>query len=92
MMGNVPVLVQVAATLRALKAVSATMRNKYGAVFTYLQPQLASIVDRLGTIQDGTISSSIAVFLVVRNTVKGPRTFQVHLLRGEDRVWRIAGM
>ncbi|TAK97110.1 MAG: hypothetical protein EPO07_13880, partial [Verrucomicrobia bacterium] len=76
----------------ALTAVTASAYDKYRAVFTALQSNLAAAVDGLGTIQDGRIGSDYAEYLVVRNTVDGPRGYLIYLIRGEDGVWRIDGM
>lgn len=76
----------------ALTAVSGGVQEKYRAVFTALKPNLATIVDQLGTVQEGTIGNDMAEYVIVRNTPTGPQAFPIYFLLGEDGVWRIDGM
>ncbi len=76
----------------ALTVFSGGAYEKYKAVFTALQPNLASIVDQLGTITDGTISGDMAEYTLVRNTAAGSQAFLIYFIRSEDGVWRIDGM
>ncbi len=76
----------------ALNAFTGSMRDKYQAIFTSLQPNLATIVDQLGALQYITVTGEIAELAVVRNGTNGPQTFQIYLIRSEDGIWRIDGM
>jgi hypothetical protein len=76
----------------ALTSVTGGVYEKYKAVFTALKPSLATTVDQLGEIQDGTISSNMAEYIVVRNTATGPQAFLIYFILSEDGIWRIDGM
>ena len=76
----------------ALNAVTGGVYEKYKTVFTALKPNLATIVDQLGAIQDGVIGSEMAEYVIVRNTLAGPQAFLIYFIRSEDGVWRIDGM
>lgn len=76
----------------ALTAVSGSLRDKYLRILTTLKPNLATIVDHLGTLQSGAIGGDIAEYAAVRDTPTGKRTFLIYFLRGEDALWRIDGM
>ena len=76
----------------ALNAFTGGVHDKYEAIFTSLQPDLATIVDQLGALQYITVTDEIAEIAVVRNGANGPQTFQIYLIRSEDGIWRIDGM
>lgn len=76
----------------ALTAVSGGMRAKYQAVFMALQPNLPTVVDRLGILQGGVLGHELAEYTVLRNQNGSSRAFLIYFLRSEDGVWRIDGM
>jgi hypothetical protein len=76
----------------ALSGFTENVSERYRGVFTALGPRLPSVVDQLGTIQDGTISETYAEYVLVRSTPTGPQAFLIYLVRGGDGVWRIASM
>lgn len=76
----------------ALTAVTGGVHDKYAAVFNALQPNISTIVDQLGTLQEGRFTTELAEYLVVRNTANGSQGFLIYFLLGEDGVWRIDGM
>jgi hypothetical protein len=76
----------------ALTAVTDSVYDKYSAVFQALQPDLRSIVDQLGSVEDVTFGMDIAEYSIVRDTANGPQRFYVYLIRGADGIWRIEGM
>lgn len=76
----------------ALTAVTGSAYQKYKGIFTELQPSLPAVVDQLGTLQNATIGSDVAEYVLVRNTANGPQAFLIYFLLGEDGVWRIDGM
>ncbi len=76
----------------ALNLVSGGMREKYRAVFTALQPNLATVVDQLGTIQGGGIGEGFAEYVLTRQENGVTKGYLIQFLRGEDGVWRIDGM
>lgn len=77
---------------KALTAVTASQHDKYQLVFNGLQPNLSTIVNQLGTLQQATLGNEMAEYLLVRNTTDGPQGFLIYFLLGEDGVWRIDGM
>jgi len=76
----------------ALAHFTASASDKYRGVFTALQPNLATTVDQLGTIQDATIGKDFAEYVIVRNSTSGPKAFLMYFIRSEDGIWRIDGM
>lgn len=76
----------------ALAFVTGGVHEKYKVVFYALKPTLATIVDQLGGIQDGSISGGMAEYVIVRNTAFGPQAFLIYFILGEDGVWRIDGL
>jgi hypothetical protein len=76
----------------ALAYVTGGVHDKYKAVFNALKPTLATMVDQLGDIQDGSISGEMAEYVIVRNAAAGPQAFLIYFILGEDGVWRIDGM
>ncbi len=76
----------------ALASVTGGVHDKYQAVFNTLKTSLPTIVDQLGTIQDGSIGSEMAEYVLVRQESGQPRAYYLYFLRGEDGVWRIDGM
>ncbi|MGE5169728.1 MAG: Ig-like domain-containing protein [Rudaea sp.] len=76
----------------ALTAFTGSAYEKYSAIFTQLQPSLATIVDQLGEVREIDFDADLAELSVVRDTPDGPRRFMVYLVRAEDGIWRIDGM
>jgi hypothetical protein len=76
----------------ALTAFTGSAYEKYNAIFTQLQPSLATIVDQLGTVREISFNADVAELSVVRDTPDGQRLFMVYLVRAEDGIWRIDGM
>ena len=76
----------------ALTALTGPAHEKYNAIFTLLQPTLASVVDQLGEIREINFGMDLAELSIVRNTPEGPKRFMLYLIRAEDGIWRIDGM
>ena len=76
----------------ALTAFTGAAYDKYNAIFTQLQPSLASIVDQLGEIREVTFGMDLAEFSIVRDTSEGSQRFMLYMIRAEDGIWRIDGM
>lgn len=76
----------------ALQSVSGGANEKYRRVFSALKSDLATVVNNLGTLQDGAISNEMAEYVIVRNTPDGPQAFLIYFIRSEDGIWRIDGM
>ena len=81
----------------ALSYITAGVHDKYNAVFTAIDAvgpnNLATVVDKLGTIQDGEVGADYAEYVIVRDLPDGSQqAFLIYLIRGEDGIWRIDGM
>ena len=76
----------------ALTAMTDAVYDKYSAVFQALQPDLRTIVDQLGSVEDVTFGMDMAEYSIVRDTADGPQRFLIYLIRGADGIWRIEGM
>ncbi len=76
----------------ALNVLNGDVRAKYRNVFESLGQSLATVVDQLGTIVDGTIYPEFAQYIIVQDNNGEQRAYFLEFLRGEDGVWRIAGM
>ena len=81
--GNIPA---------ALTAFTGAAYDKYNAIFTQLQPSLASVVDQLGEVREVTFGMDLAEFSIVRDGPNGPQRFMLYMIRSEDGIWRIDGM
>jgi hypothetical protein len=75
----------------ALTAVTGTSNAKFTDIFNALAPDLATIVDQLGTIKTVLFDMNVMEILVERGGAT-PQTFIINLLRGEDGIWRIEDM
>jgi hypothetical protein len=77
----------------AASMISPPTRSRYREIFLFTQEQLPSFVSQLGTLENGSlIGSNIVEYILVRNTSRGFRGFEVYFVRGLDGVWRIEGM
>lgn len=76
----------------ALNVVTGGMRNKYSAVFNALKPNLATVVDRIGTLKSGLIGEEFAEYALVREQGDQSQAFLIYFIKCEDGVWRIDGM
>ncbi len=76
----------------ALNYVTGGVRDKYNSAFTAMQTSLPTIVDQLGTLQNGVLGGDMAEYVVVRNQGGANKAFLLYLIRGEDGIWRIDGM
>lgn len=76
----------------ALNVVTGGMRDKYSAVFNALKPNLATVVDQLGTLKSGLIGEEFAEYALVRDQGGQSQAFLIYFIKCEDGVWRIDGM
>jgi hypothetical protein len=76
----------------ALANVTDGMQGKYAAVFSALRPQLPTIADQLGTVQEVTVTDNVAEIALLRTAASGDSVFHVYVIRSEDGLWRIDGM
>ncbi len=76
----------------ALTFIAGSTQPKYEAVFKALEPNLATVVDKLGTIERISIGEEFAELTIVREKNGERRAYFIYLLRSEDGVWRIESM
>jgi hypothetical protein len=76
----------------ALTAFTGSAQERFNDIFTQLQPDLATIIDQLGTITEITFNLDMAELTLVRTGVDGSQKFMIYLIRSEDGIWRIDGM
>jgi hypothetical protein len=76
----------------ALTAFTGSAYERFNDIFTQLQPDLATIVDQLGTITEITFNLDMAELTLVRSGPDGAQKFMIYLIRSEDGIWRIDGM
>jgi predicted phage tail protein len=76
----------------ALGSLSGDAKTKYGNIFTALGTNLATVAAQLGDVVTTTISADTAEIILIRNLNGVKQTFSIHLLLGEDGVWRIESM
>jgi len=76
----------------ALTAFTGSAQERFNDIFTQLQPDLATIIDQLGTITEITFNLDMAELTLVRNGTDTSQKFMIYLIRSEDGIWRIDGM
>ncbi len=76
----------------ALTFIAGSTQPKYEALFKALEPNLVTVVDKLGTIERLRISEEFAELTIVRDKNGERRAYFIYLLRSEDGVWRIESM
>lgn len=76
----------------ALTAFTGSAQERFNDVFTQLQPDLATIIDQLGTITEITFNLDMAELTLVRTGADASQKFMIYLIRSEDGIWRIDGM
>ena len=64
----------------------------YEDIFNKLGTDLPTIANQLGTVESVTFSLSIAESILSRVVDGSKQIFSVHLMRGEDGIWRIESM
>jgi hypothetical protein len=76
----------------ALTAFTGSAQERFNDIFTQLQPDLATIIDQLGTITEITFTLDMAELTLVRTSADASQKFMIYLIRSEDGIWRIDGM
>jgi Bacterial Ig domain/Glucodextranase, domain B len=77
----------------ALNQLSGDARSKYSTIFNAFGTDLATVVAQLGTIDTVTVSETSAEIVLIRDiNATTKKSFTIHLVRGEDGVWRIESM
>jgi len=76
----------------ALRMFAPGVQARYRSLFELARPNLMSAVDRLGTIQDGSIVGTMAEYVMVQDRPSGPKAYFVYLTKGRDGLWRIQQM
>ena len=67
-------------------------RATYEDIFNKLGTDLPSIANQLGTVESITFSNGTAEVIMSRMVNGTKQVFQIHLMRGEDGIWRIESM
>jgi uncharacterized Zn-binding protein involved in type VI secretion len=76
----------------ALEQLTGDAKAKYGAIFSALGANLATAAAQIGEIGATTVTGDSAEMIVIRNVNGAKKAFSIHLVRGEDGVWRIDSM
>lgn len=76
----------------AVAAFSGTSQERYRAIFTALQSDLPTIVDRFGVLDSAIMGEDWAEYVLLREEDGESHAYLIYFLRGEDGVWRIDGM
>jgi hypothetical protein len=76
----------------ALNSFSGEAKAKFSEIFTALGANLATVAAQVGEISSMTVSGDSAEMVVIRNLNGVKKAFSIHLMRGEDGVWRIDSM
>jgi hypothetical protein len=76
----------------ALTAFTGSAQERFNDIFAQLQPDLATIIDQLGTITEITFNLDMAELTLVRTGADASQKFMIYLIRSEDGIWRIDGM
>jgi hypothetical protein len=75
------------------RGLSGDARSKYSTIFNAFGTDLATVVAQLGTIDTVTVSETSAEIVLIRDiNATTKKSFTIHLVRGEDGVWRIESM
>jgi hypothetical protein len=64
----------------------------YEDIFTKLGTDLPAIANQLGAIESITFSKGMAEVVMSRAVSGSKQIFMIHLMRGEDGIWRIESM
>jgi hypothetical protein len=64
----------------------------YEDVFDKLGTDLPTIANQLGAVESITFSQSTAEVVLSRTVSGSKQIFMIHLMRGEDGIWRIESM
>ncbi len=64
----------------------------YEDVFTKLGTDLPTMANQLGTVERIIFSSGMAQIVMSRSVSGTKQIFTIHLMRGEDGIWRIESM
>jgi len=76
----------------ALQAFSPSVQGRYRDLFQRAGANLPTAVERLGTVQDGSIFGSMAEYVMVQDRPSGPKAYFVYLMKARDGLWRIQQM
>jgi hypothetical protein len=83
---------KVGSATSALEQLTGDAKTKYGAIFNALGANLATAAAQIGEIGTTTVTGDSAEMIVIRNVNGVKKAFSIHLVRGEDGVWRIDSM
>lgn len=77
---------------KALRYFTGDARLKYEKAFSSLKEELPGLAAQMSEVINGAINENVAELTIVIDTANGKKTFPVHLLYGNDGIWRIDGM
>lgn len=76
----------------ALAAWTADGAERYRPIFESMAGDLPAVVDKLGRIAGGSLTTNLAEYVIIRDGPAGKQAFLAYLMRGADGVWRITQM
>lgn len=76
----------------ALNGFVGDSRAKYLAIFNALGSSLPSVAAQLGTVTSAVVMEDFAELTLVRPTGNGGQSFLIHLIKGDDGIWRAETM
>jgi hypothetical protein len=79
-------------TAGALSVMTQDAQAKFQPIFASQGATIATFVDSVGPIVDGSISDGLAEYLVSVQTPSGVQGYRIYMLRDASGVWRIAEM
>jgi hypothetical protein len=76
----------------ALDYIDVSKNAKYQSIFNDLQPDLAEIMDSVGTAYPVARSENLGELVVTRNRNGIPEAYLLYLMRSHTGVWVLVGM
>ena len=76
----------------AVRAFAPSNQPRFRSLFETARSNLATAVDSLGVLQDGSIMGSMAEYVMVQDRPDGPKAYFIYLMRARDGLWRIQQM
>jgi hypothetical protein len=76
----------------ALTATTGAGRPRFQLIFENLQPDPATAVDQLGTLNANLFDVGSAEYFLVRQKAEGPAAYPIYFIRSGDGVWRVDAM
>jgi hypothetical protein len=76
----------------AVRAFAPSNQPRFRSLFESARSNLAAAVDSLGVLQDGSITGSMAEYVMVQDHPAGPKAYFIYLMRARDGLWQIQQM